>query len=327
MKPSFFLFGLVGTALAGRSIFRKRDLATIQNALNAINTAAGTLDTDVKAFDGSSAAVTLLQSDSAAVLSAINTGNSQIAPTDPISYNDALTVAGTTGTLITTLNQTIADLIAQKPAFDSAGVSSIVLDQLQQQNTAATTFGATVVSKIPSDLQSIAQGLIAQITAAFQQGITAFADATAAPTTSTAPSTPAPTSTSESSTSESSTPPVTSEPTTSSSAPATSAPTSESTTTASPTAPLTSTPTQACPTIPAPPPSSYSSAPASSAPAPPPPGSYSAPAPPPPGSYSAPSQSYAPTGAPGSPQPSQPAGNPWGDIGTCIAKCIAAQQW
>ncbi|KAL9074662.1 MAG: hypothetical protein Q9157_004291 [Trypethelium eluteriae] len=315
MKPSFFLFGLVGTALAGRSIFRKRDLATIQNALNAINTAAGTLDTDVKAFDGSSTAVTTLQSDSAAVLSAINTGNSQIAPTDPISDNDALTVAGTTGTLITTLNQTIADLIAQKPAFDSAGVSSVVLDQLQQQNTAATTFGATVVSKIPSDLQGIAQGLTAQITAAFQQGIAAFADATAAPTTSTAPSTAAPTSTSESSTSESSMPPVTSTPT-SSSSPVTSTPTSESPTTASPTAPPTSNPTQACPTVPAPPPSSYSSPPASSVPASPPPGSYSAP-----------SQSHAPTGAPGYPQPSQPAGNPWGDIGTCVAKCIAAQHW
>ncbi|KAI9692119.1 MAG: hypothetical protein M1822_006349 [Bathelium mastoideum] len=155
MKPSLFLFSLVGTVLAGRSTQKKRDVTTIENALNAINTAAGTLDTDVKAFDGSSAAVTTLESDSAAVLNAINTGNSQIAPTAAISDTDALTVAGTTQTLITTLNQTISDLIAQKPAFDSAGVSSTVLSQLQQQNSAATTFGATVVSKVPCNRSSL----------------------------------------------------------------------------------------------------------------------------------------------------------------------------
>ncbi|KAI9709527.1 MAG: hypothetical protein M1820_003287 [Bogoriella megaspora] len=324
MKSSTLLSlsSFVSLALAGSSMFRKRDLATIQNALNAINTAAGTLDTNVKAFDGSAGAVTTLESDSAAVLDAINTGNSEIAPTDPISDNDALAVAGTTNTLITTLNQTIDDLIAQRQAFDSAGVSSTVLDQLQQQSIAADTFGATVVSKIPSDLQGIAQSLTAQITAAFQRGIAAYQDANASPTTSTVSPTSS-SSSSESLTSETSTPISTpiSTPTTSSSTPGTTAPTSEpSTTSESPTTSENPTTCEA-PTTASPTPTST---PGESCPGSPPTSSNA----PPPESYPAPSQSHAPSGPPSYPHPSQPAGgNPWGDIGKCIAQCIAAQHW
>ncbi|KAI9702656.1 MAG: hypothetical protein M1820_006162 [Bogoriella megaspora] len=167
------LFALLGSAFAG-SVITKRDVQTILTALNNVNSAAGRLDTAVKAFDGSSGAVTTLTNDNAAVLSAINTGTTNVQATTPISDNDALTVASTTQTLINTLNTTIDDLIAKKATLDRVGQSPTVLSDLRQQNTASTALGDAIVSKVPSDLSSIAQSLTAQISQNFQNGITAF---------------------------------------------------------------------------------------------------------------------------------------------------------
>ncbi|KAI9658555.1 MAG: hypothetical protein M1821_002115 [Bathelium mastoideum] len=173
MYAKIALFALLGSALAGPAVL-KRDAQTIITALDNVNTAASTLDAAVKAFDGSAGDITTLNSDAAAVLSAIKTGTTNVEATSAISDSDALSVASTTETLITTLNQTIDDLIAKKATFDSSGQSGTVLSDLEQQENASTALGNAIVSKTPSDLSSIAESLTAQITAAFQNGITAF---------------------------------------------------------------------------------------------------------------------------------------------------------
>ncbi|KAF2232736.1 hypothetical protein EV356DRAFT_517277 [Viridothelium virens] len=172
MHAKYALLALIGTAF-GRVVV-KRDVQTILTALSNVNSATETLDTEVKAFDGSAGAISTLNADSAAVLSSINTGTTNVQATTPISDNDALQVASATETLINTLNTTIDDLIAKKPTFVSSGQSATVLSQLQQQRTASNSFSSAIVSKTPSDLSSIAQSLTAQIAAEFQTGINAF---------------------------------------------------------------------------------------------------------------------------------------------------------
>ena len=173
MHAKTALFALVGTALASPGIV-KRDVQTILTALNNVNSAATTLDTAVKGFTGSAAGVTTLNSDAAAVLSAINTGTTNVQGTTPISDLDALSVASATENLINTLNTTIDDLIAKKPTLATAGQTSTVLTDLEQQESASAALGNAIASKVPSDLTSVAQSLNAQIAQNFQNGIAAF---------------------------------------------------------------------------------------------------------------------------------------------------------
>lgn len=167
------LFALVGTACAGSTLY-KRDLQTILTAINNVNTAATTLDNDVKAYDGSAGAISKSNTDAASVLSAINTGTTNVRGTSAVSDSDALQIASATETLITTVNNTINDLITKKPTFDSSGQSPTVLNDLRQQDTASDALGDAIVSKVPSDVTGIAQSLTAEISASFQRGITAY---------------------------------------------------------------------------------------------------------------------------------------------------------
>lgn len=167
------LFALIGTALASPAIL-KRDVQTILTALNNVNSAATTLDTAVKAFTGTAAQVSTLNSDAAAVLSTLNTGTTNVQGTSSISDSDALQVASATENLINTLNTTIDDLIAKKSTLATAGQTSTVLSDLEQQESASTALGNAVASKVPSDLTSVANSLNAEIKQNFDNGIAAF---------------------------------------------------------------------------------------------------------------------------------------------------------
>ncbi|KAI9713550.1 MAG: hypothetical protein M1820_000932 [Bogoriella megaspora] len=177
MQVKFALLAsLIGTTFAApaQSSIEKRDFITIDNALNSVNSATQTLDTAVKAFDGSIDSLLAVNTDSGNVLTAIQNANTAVAGTSPVLLAGALAVAGTTTKLVQTVDTTIDDLIDKKPAFDTAGVTSLVLSQLQQQSDASNTLGQTIKGKVPLLAKPIADVLNAQISSAFQRGIKAF---------------------------------------------------------------------------------------------------------------------------------------------------------
>lgn len=173
MKISLALVALLGTASAAPTV-AKRDVTTITTALANVNNATVTLDNAVKSFDGSIGSALGVAGDSTAVLTAINNAITEVQGTSDVGILGALPVAGSTIELIGSLDETINDLIKQKPKFDSSGTSSVVLSQLQQQDSASASLGSTIKSKLPVLADLLADSLNGQISSAFQRGIQAY---------------------------------------------------------------------------------------------------------------------------------------------------------
>ncbi|KAF2231940.1 hypothetical protein EV356DRAFT_506362 [Viridothelium virens] len=173
MKLNLSLLALLGVVTAAPTVV-KRDVTTITNALASVNSATVTLDGAVKSFDGTALSALGVAGDSTAVLSAINTAITEVEGTSDVGILGALPIAGSTTQLIGTLDETINDLIKQKPLFDSSGTSAIVLSQLQQQSNASSVLGSDIKSKLPILADLLADSLNAQISAAFKRGIAAY---------------------------------------------------------------------------------------------------------------------------------------------------------
>lgn len=171
---SLFAAGAVAVSIA-------RDVQTIQDAVSSISDATTALNTAVQGFSGDIAG---LQSASEAVIEAINAGNAAVEPTSEISLADALSLQGPIEDLGDLVGQTVDNAIAKKGDFASAGIGAVVLDQLQQQRDAATTFAETVTSKVPEAAQGIAAELSKPILDALNRGVQEFSDQTGSPSSS-----------------------------------------------------------------------------------------------------------------------------------------------
>ncbi|KAH8881669.1 hypothetical protein GQ53DRAFT_701839, partial [Thozetella sp. PMI_491] len=149
-------------------------LQTLQTSIQKVQTALGTLDTAVKALTTDPNTATPILTASQGVESTIKQATTDISGTTELSLTDALSLQSTATGLTTAVNTTIADIVSKKATFDQLGVSSIVLQTLQQQKTDSAALGQAIVSKVPAVGQTIAQQSIDQVNAAIDSGIAAF---------------------------------------------------------------------------------------------------------------------------------------------------------
>ena len=88
---------------------------------------------------------------------------------------EAIGLAGKIQALSSTVTSTLDTTVAAKSKFDKLLiVSPIVLLNLKQQRSATVEFGDAVTSKVPVELQPVAQNLQAPILAAFDEAIDAY---------------------------------------------------------------------------------------------------------------------------------------------------------
>ena len=122
---TFFAASAAASALGSRVLesppsLVERDAASISSAIASISSALATLQTDVEGFSGAGD-VDKINSDSKAVLDAINSGDSAAKSTDQLSQDDALALATPIQALGKQVNSTIDALIGKKDDFVSAG--------------------------------------------------------------------------------------------------------------------------------------------------------------------------------------------------------------
>jgi len=169
---------LLGLAAASpTATFQKRDLATFQTAFAAVGSALSTFDTDVLTLTASSdvpTVITQLTTDANGILSALNTGATNINATTALSLTDAINLLSLSNTLVATANTTINDLISKKPIIDAANEDAFVVTQLQAVKAATYGFIGAVTSQVPSAVQSIAANQAGQVITVLNSGITAF---------------------------------------------------------------------------------------------------------------------------------------------------------
>lgn len=161
---------LLSAALFGAAL---ADLQTIQSAITSVNSALTTLDTSIKAIQGTQDTQTVL-TNSQAVQTAITGATTQVQGTSAISLTDALQLQQSAQGLTTTANTTVSDLIAKKQIIQSAGQTQTTLQSLQGQQQAANGLAQAITSKVPSGVQNIAMQQTMQISAALNNGIAAF---------------------------------------------------------------------------------------------------------------------------------------------------------
>ncbi|KAK3192309.1 hypothetical protein K4F52_001522 [Lecanicillium sp. MT-2017a] len=105
----------------------------------------------------------------------IEKGTEVAKASEPLTFDEALNIAGYTGQLANDVDSTLKTLIAAKPKFDKfLIVSPILRGVLKKQRSATKEFSEAVVEKIPEELASIAELLIKQIDDNFAAAIAAY---------------------------------------------------------------------------------------------------------------------------------------------------------
>ncbi|CCF47684.1 hypothetical protein CH063_15975 [Colletotrichum higginsianum] len=166
------LFALVGTAFA--SPIEKRQVAIIQQAVTEVQGAITKLDTAVKGVGDDIASAQPVLAAATDVKAVITKAGNDIQGAQPLQLTEALGLQQLAGDLQTSATGLIDTIISKKPNFDKLGVSSVVLQNLQEQKSTTTSLGQALISKVPAIGQGIAQQAIDQISAVLDKGIQAY---------------------------------------------------------------------------------------------------------------------------------------------------------
>jgi len=171
------VLALTGLAAAEASIY-ERQVQALVGVVNQVNQATGDLSTAVKSFNGASD-VQKLQSASQKVGSAVSSGVQTVNGASTISLTDAVQIQGQVQNLQQSVEGVVSDLISKKQQIYSAGAGQQVESNLQDQLKGAQALSAAIASKVPPEVQGLAQTLSAGIASALQKGVDAFKDAPA----------------------------------------------------------------------------------------------------------------------------------------------------
>lgn len=164
----------LGAVCAASPENHKRDLASIQSSLDAINVGLQRVDTAILGLATGTGA-NLLQLGMQAV-PLLQNASAQIRQSQPLSLEDSLNLATTTSALRQNTNLTINDLIAQKSLIDQAGSTALVAAGLQQQRDASNDLAVALASKIAPDTPNVVQALN-ELAGIFDRAIAAFSGA------------------------------------------------------------------------------------------------------------------------------------------------------
>lgn len=161
----------LGAVYAASPENHKRDLASIQSSLDAINAGLQQVDTAILGL-ASGTGASLLQLGMQAV-PLLQNASAQIRQSQPLSLEDSLNLATTTQALRQNTNLTINDLIAQKPLIDQAGSTGLVAAGLQQQRDASNDLAVALASKVAPDTPNVVPALN-ELAGIFDRAIAAF---------------------------------------------------------------------------------------------------------------------------------------------------------
>ncbi|KAK1992632.1 hypothetical protein LX36DRAFT_732022 [Colletotrichum falcatum] len=170
----------------------KRDLASIQAALNTINMALQGLDNSVKITKSITfgSGIQLLSS-VGSVKNTIQDATVQVQASAPLNEKDSRNLKAATDALTNNVKVTINDIVAKKALVDNLGVTPLVAVALQDQKSASSALAQALVSKVPPELKDMAQVSATALSRVLDEGIGIFSGVPAAappPATTTAAS-------------------------------------------------------------------------------------------------------------------------------------------
>lgn len=145
----------------------QRDLATVTSAFATVAKALTGLDTAVKGLNGA-ADIGNVQSASSALLSALNTGASNVKSSTDLTLQEAIQLQQVVSGLQTTGQSLANDLSSKKTVIQDLGLCQIVALQAADIAKSSKALSDAVVSKVPQAAQQIA----AQMASGFSNALT-----------------------------------------------------------------------------------------------------------------------------------------------------------
>lgn len=157
LRPATLL--TTAAALAGAAYgIVQRDLATIQGALNNINTLLQQIDLSITSLTPQNVMTVgpqLLQV-SQTILPSLQGVQSQLESSAQLTLDESNQLNAAREAIRQNINTTANDLIQQKPLFDMAGLSAGVADSVQQVRDFSNTFLDTLATKLAPDAPGLA---------------------------------------------------------------------------------------------------------------------------------------------------------------------------
>lgn len=149
--------------------------ADIKSALETIGAATVKLNGTVTDYNGGLLGLVPITTESLCLLNDIHEGTKTTKASQPLNFDEALDIAGATGTLANDVDDVIDNLIRTKPKFDRLLiVSPIIKETIKTQRSATADLSNAILAKIPKELADIAAILIKQIDDKFAQGVAAY---------------------------------------------------------------------------------------------------------------------------------------------------------
>jgi hypothetical protein len=122
---------------------------TIKDVLKDVVTRTDSLTAAVRQFSGKVEDAAPILDASSGLQSSIKNGTAIIQNADTLSLTEVLVILPNVLSLNTAVEGVSTALIRKKPSFDAAGLSPIVLQQLQDQQSAAQSLVNVLITKLP----------------------------------------------------------------------------------------------------------------------------------------------------------------------------------
>lgn len=147
------------------------DGTAVVDAMNGIVSKTVQLNDTVASWKGDLLGSLPIVALSTELLAAINNGTNAAKQSAQFNDIEVITIAGVTTTLVADVQSVLSTIEAAKPKFEKLLLDPAILLDLVADKDATDKFQAAVIAKVPSDLQSLAQQLVAPVDPAFEAAI------------------------------------------------------------------------------------------------------------------------------------------------------------
>lgn len=177
-----FFVPLAVALVTSCSPLRPRSAAQIETDLNNLITNVTSLNTAIENLSTGFAAVGPVESDTATLLTNLQTAISHAEGTGPLDTTDGQNILTLTQKLASLITTTLANLDAAEPELVAdnkilPGILTLIKDDLNQLSGNTTILENSLVSIAPTQLQPAASTVIASVNAAFATAIAVYATA------------------------------------------------------------------------------------------------------------------------------------------------------
>ena len=169
MLPTTILFSLAA-AIAPVAA----DGAAIIESLGTLSSSSAELNNTVADWSGELFDALPIVTQSIGLLTDTKEAAGVANESEPLTVEEAATLAGAMQGLITDIENTLTTLEEAKPKFDELMMGPVILLNLKMQKKETDTFSAAVLEKIPEGLRDVAQGMVDEVAGLFDKAIEAY---------------------------------------------------------------------------------------------------------------------------------------------------------